>query len=524
MVFVQGELFVNGRNAVLAATDCENKFVAAMIRWPTAINLRPAANLQPSAKLQIVEAASKIELIKKEGKAVSVSAVVLGRLNVLAERKGNSRLEDRVENTFGPGGSFPAELVYEDVEKIVVEELPAASELPVVPICDVFKNLPAWKGRRIAVRALQSGTSEGAWLLGDCKDKFVTDGLKWPSSLSLGTPAYYAGEELNALFGVDSRADEEVASKTKELRRGRKNVDTTATFVGTLRVRDKYFAECTEDGSVQGFGYGHLSGAPAEFLVEAVRDVEVVPRKKFVNTIKDKCRRKNWENRCRDAKSLEDAAELGCAEKTRQILAQSGIDSKGPAPSRALEIALRSDHLEVVQLLLSAGAPVNPVTDFDYQTPLFQAGFGDHLQILQLLIKNGVNVDQKNSDGETFLSTFGFSDEDVALELLKAGANPNARDEHGATALMHASAYGFESVVQVLLQNGADVHLADYKGRTALMYAAEGVDRQYYVDAIPLLLGKGADINRRDNDGKTALDIATELEHKYAIELLTSKQ
>jgi len=253
-----------------------------------------------------------------------------------------------------------------------------------------------------------------------------------------------------------------------------------------------------------------------------VRDVEVVPRKKFVNTIKDKCRPKNSEARCRDANSLEDAAKFGCVEKTRQILARSGIDSRGPAPSRAQEVALRSDHVEVVQLLLSAGAPVNPVTDFDLQTPPFQAGFGDHLEILQLLIKNGVKVDHKNSDGETFLSTFGFFNDDIALELLKAGANPNARDQHGATALMHASAYGFESVVQVLLQNGADVHLTDYKGRTALMYAAEGVDRQYYVDAIPLLRANGADLNRRDNDGKTALDIATELEHKYAIELLSA--
>src|SRR6185295_11125133 len=97
MISVRGELFIKGTEAVLAAADCENEFEAAMFKWPTAINLRPAARLPASEKLQLDEAAARIDSIKKNGKAVSVSAVLSGRLHVLTERKGNSRLEDRVE-------------------------------------------------------------------------------------------------------------------------------------------------------------------------------------------------------------------------------------------------------------------------------------------------------------------------------------------------------------------------------------------------------------------------------------------
>jgi ankyrin repeat protein len=517
---VKGELFIEGNVAVLAASECESEFVAAMFRWPTVINLRPSGTLPVSEQRELRDAVTRIEGIRKNGKAISATATITGNLRVLTENKGRVPYESKVENTFGPMGKFPAEMVYDDIESIVIDELPAAAELPVVPICDLFKNLEAWKGKRIAIRASQSGTSEGSWLNGDCKDRFVTDGFKWPASLSLGSPAYYAGEEFNALFREDSSADEKVYVKMEELVRGRNSVDTIATYVGTLHVRDQYFTECREDGTVQGYGYGHLSAAPAEFLIEAVRDPEVVPLKPRVKSTVEKCKPKDFEKLCREIQELDDAASAGCVDRVREIIGRRGIDSKGPGPSNALEQALRNSHKEVVEVLVNAGAPVNPVTQSQYETPLFGAGQSDNIEILRFLIRKGLKVDQKDKDGETYLSSFGFFEADVAHELIKAGANPNARDRRGATALMHASAYGYEDVVRVLIENGADVNLTDYNGRTALMYAVGEENRQYFVDAIPLLLAKGADASRRDKDGKTALDIATSLKHKYAIELL----
>ena len=75
--------------------------------------------------------------------------------------------------------------------------------------------------------------------------------------------------------------------------------------------------------------------------------------------------------------------------------------------------------------------------------------------------------------------------------LLQAGADPNAVDKYGETALMEAAKEGHADVARVLLKAGADPNAANkddwdavdaeedifediFKyGRTALMYAAE---------------------------------------------------
>ena len=61
---------------------------------------------------------------------------------------------------------------------------------------------------------------------------------------------------------------------------------------------------------------------------------------------------------------------------------------------------------------------------------------------------------------------FGFFDPNVAEALLEAGANANATDTKGETALMKSSGFGFKQSVSVLIQHHVDVNLKDAKGRT----------------------------------------------------------
>src|ERR1700757_1590897 len=91
-----------------------------------------------------------------------------------------------------------------------------------------------WKGKRIAVRAKKTGTFEGTWLNGDYKDGFITDGLRWPASLTFGQPAYCSGEDLEAAFGRDDKSFQKAWEKEAELRHGRYNVSTMGTFVRIL--------------------------------------------------------------------------------------------------------------------------------------------------------------------------------------------------------------------------------------------------------------------------------------------------
>ena len=82
-----------------------------------------------------------------------------------------------------------------------------------------------------------------------------------------------------------------------------------------------------------------------------------------------------------------------------------------------------------------------------------------------------------------------------------AGADVDARDDDGWTALMWAAQEGRADAVRLLIGAGADVDIDDDDGWTALMLAA-GEGR---ADAVRLLIGAGADVNADDDDGWTAL-------------------
>ena len=74
--------------------------------------------------------------------------------------------------------------------------------------------------------------------------------------------------------------------------------------------------------------------------------------------------------------------------------------------------------------------------------------------------------------------------------LLDAGANANAKDEDGRTALMWAaSKRGRTDAVQVLLDAGADVNAKDNVGKTALFSAAGSG----WTETVKILLDAGAD-------------------------------
>ena len=66
-------------------------------------------------------------------------------------------------------------------------------------------------------------------------------------------------------------------------------------------------------------------------------------------------------------------------------------------------------------------------------------------------------------------ATLGHAD--VVEELLKAGADVNARALDGATALIGAALFGRIDTVKVLLDHGADITVSNNDGTTALSAA-----------------------------------------------------
>jgi len=87
--------------------------------------------------------------------------------------------------------------------------------------------------------------------------------------------------------------------------------------------------------------------------------------------------------------------------------------------------------------------------------------------------------------------------------LLAAGAEVDAKDEKGVTALMHASAEGHTQSVEALLDAGAEVDAQADDGLTALMVVARGK-----TEIARALLDAGADVNAKAQQGVTPLMVA----------------
>jgi len=89
---------------------------------------------------------------------------------------------------------------------------------------------------------------------------------------------------------------------------------------------------------------------------------------------------------------------------------------------------------------------------------------------------------------------------EIARELIEHGADVNATSRFNITPLIEAASYN-PPIVRFLIANGANVNARDVDGGTALMRAAL-LGR---ADNVKILIEAGADVNARDNKGGTAL-------------------
>jgi ankyrin repeat protein len=109
----------------------------------------------------------------------------------------------------------------------------------------------------------------------------------------------------------------------------------------------------------------------------------------------------------------------------------------------------------------------------------------------------------------TYAAARGFAE--IVTRLLDAGVDPKLRYGNALTALMWAAGHedgvgaaAAESVVDLLLSHGAEIDATDDRGRTALMTAAE----RGHAEVATMLIKRGADQAVRDKSGKSALDLA----------------
>ncbi|MDP6582876.1 MAG: ankyrin repeat domain-containing protein, partial [Vicinamibacterales bacterium] len=134
------------------------------------------------------------------------------------------------------------------------------------------------------------------------------------------------------------------------------------------------------------------------------------------------------------------------------------------------------------------------------------------------LLSDGADVNAAQPDGATALHWAAHWDAvDSARRLLEAGAAVNAVNDLGVAPLAIACRNGNARMVDTLLAGGADARIAEPSGETALMTCARTGSAQ----AVELLLSGGAVPNASERaSGQTALMWAVAGRHTSAARAL----
>jgi len=194
---------------------------------------------------------------------------------------------------------------------------------------------------------------------------------------------------------------------------------------------------------------------------------------------------------------------------------------------QAMWTALAFEDADKLRELLKRGADPNKPEQLSQMTPLMAA---ETAELVKILLQAGADPNQRDRIGRTALHhAVKMREAGSIVRLLgKAGADVNARakDIGECTPLLTAVEHYFEDkdreetavAIRILIHLGADVDAADSSGRTALARAAEANQ----ADLVRLLIELGADPKRRLVDGKTPLDYARDANAKEAIQALAA--
>jgi ankyrin repeat protein len=216
----------------------------------------------------------------------------------------------------------------------------------------------------------------------------------------------------------------------------------------------------------------------------------------------------------------------------------------------ALHWAAVNGDLELVNMLVRAGANLKAATRISAATPLLLAAENGHAAVVRALLDAGAEVNAVDTGGTTALMLAAAAGHADALRfLLQRGAEANARDRvMERTALMFAAGKNRAQAIEVLTAAGATAaatskvvnlsELSQGRGRRPGAPNAApqrpqvpGVDRPYifnelvgstggltalhfaaregYVDAVGALVAAGADVNQVSAGDKTSALLIT---------------
>lgn len=190
--------------------------------------------------------------------------------------------------------------------------------------------------------------------------------------------------------------------------------------------------------------------------------------------------------------------------------------------------ACYTDNIEIVKLLVEAGADVNCYNGTTPLSVVYQSKKDNWYEISQYLIENGASLDYKTANSGGVSAVFydivqtssgkgpQTDEEEVTTAFNYALENCDHSNVNWMRVLQHAVTNDRIEIVKLLLdQKYCDVNDTSV-GMTALMFAA----RDSTLEMVQLLLDYGADKSILSYDGKTAYDYAVDSKNDEIISVL----
>lgn len=267
------------------------------------------------------------------------------------------------------------------------------------------------------------------------------------------------------------------------------------------------------------------------------------------------------------------AAENGNIDKVRQLIL-SGADvnateNNNDREKSALTMAAKNGFTKIVQLLIESGAALEQRYNFLQHdlneendetkigsTPLMLASASNHNDVVELLINAGADINNHDERGFTSLHYAAENQCKKVIEILiKAGAGLNKQTNGyydlsaGITPFMVSAQTGDIEMVKIFLNSGCDINdiytnTEDgsnafdgvvHNGHRPLLeflfnqpninvkdnlVSQEVLKHDKEINIIELLLSKGAELHYRNSEGKTPFIIASECGFTEAVEKL----
>ncbi len=223
-----------------------------------------------------------------------------------------------------------------------------------------------------------------------------------------------------------------------------------------------------------------------------------------------------------------------------RLLLEHGVDPNGDAGeeqasmmgSSPLQTAVAMGDVPLARLLIESGARTDS-TSMGMRLLSF-AIYRESREMIELLVDRNIGLDDPHIDvhlrnmnnpdlkelitrkrGTAWLALVRAGDVAGVQAALQSGADVNSADGKDGAALQIAASAGNADMARVLLDAGADVNAGNESGITALHAAAKGTP-----EVVELLLEHGANIQAEDRWKQTPLHRAALAEQQEAADVL----